>query len=218
MGGSSSTTSTRARLPACDGGGRLVLTAPSPGDRLARRQHDAEGRALGPARCTRRSARRSVVTMPWQIDSPSPVPRPTGLVVKNGSKMRGSTSGVIPAPLSCTSSTACRSPSRGPQLDADLVLLRARLGHRLRRVEQEVHDHLLEPRLVAPTRGAPSRTTSRRARGGGSRCPPCGWPTARPSPGRPDGACRHRRARSCAARARWSKRARPPGAPRRASP
>ena len=40
------------------------------------------------------------VTIPWQIASPSPVPTPTGLVVKNGSKIRPRTLSGMPAPLS----------------------------------------------------------------------------------------------------------------------
>jgi hypothetical protein len=40
------------------------------------------------------------------MDSPSPVPMPTGLVVKKGSKMRGSTSGGMPVPVSLTATTA----------------------------------------------------------------------------------------------------------------
>ncbi len=36
------------------------------------------------------------------MDKPSPVPSPIGLVVKNGSKARATTSGVIPVPVSLT--------------------------------------------------------------------------------------------------------------------
>jgi hypothetical protein len=42
----------------------------------------------------------SAVTMPWQMDSPRPVPTPTGLVVKNGWNNRRMCSGAIPAPVS----------------------------------------------------------------------------------------------------------------------
>jgi hypothetical protein len=48
-------------------------------------------------------------TMEWQMASPSPVPTPTGLVVKKGSKMRCITSGLMPAPLSSTSTTTRRA-------------------------------------------------------------------------------------------------------------
>ncbi|EAU69958.1 hypothetical protein STIAU_5600 [Stigmatella aurantiaca DW4/3-1] len=47
----------------------------------------------------------SPLTMLWQMDNPSPVPTPTGLVVKNGSKMRLRCSGAMPSPLSRTSPT-----------------------------------------------------------------------------------------------------------------
>ena len=39
---------------------------------------------------------------PWTTASPSPVPWPTSLVVKKGSKMRGSVASGMPGPLSCT--------------------------------------------------------------------------------------------------------------------
>ena len=59
----------------------------------------------------------SAVTVPWDNDAnlrtwanPKPVPRPSSLVVKNGSKMRGSTCGAMPSPLSCTVITT-QSPS-----------------------------------------------------------------------------------------------------------
>ena len=46
------------------------------------------------------------VTMLWQIESPRPVPTPTALVVKKGSKMRATTLAGIPAPVSRTVTTA----------------------------------------------------------------------------------------------------------------
>ena len=42
------------------------------------------------------------VTMPWQIESPSPVPSPSDLVVKNGSKTRAAISSEMPGPSSAT--------------------------------------------------------------------------------------------------------------------
>ena len=42
--------------------------------------------------------------MPCTSDNPSPVPMPTALVVKNGSKMRSSTCGAMPVPVSRTAS------------------------------------------------------------------------------------------------------------------
>jgi hypothetical protein len=49
------------------------------------------------------------VTMRWQIDSPRPVPTPTGLVVKNGVNSRARTSGGMPVPVSAISTTTCPS-------------------------------------------------------------------------------------------------------------
>ena len=40
--------------------------------------------------------------MAWQTESPTPVPKPTGLVVKNGSKIRLRIAGGTPGPLSST--------------------------------------------------------------------------------------------------------------------
>ena len=53
-------------------------------------------------------------TMPYDTLRPRPVPSPTFLVVKNGSKTRGSTAGGMPGPLSatCVRPTSCR-PSAG---------------------------------------------------------------------------------------------------------
>src|SRR5439155_116572 len=52
------------------------------------------------------------VTMPWVIDRPRPVPSPTALVVKKGSKTWGRSCGGIPQPLSATSRVRPRSRSR----------------------------------------------------------------------------------------------------------
>ncbi|VUD74664.1 hypothetical protein MET9862_05297 [Methylobacterium symbioticum] len=50
---------------------------------------------------------------PKTWDRPSPVPLPTSLVVKKGSKMRGSTSGGMPEPVSVseTAAKALREPA-----------------------------------------------------------------------------------------------------------
>ena len=45
------------------------------------------------------------------MSSPRPVPRPTSLVVKNGSKARARTSAGMPGPLSATSTTTFPSSS-----------------------------------------------------------------------------------------------------------
>ncbi len=42
------------------------------------------------------------VTIPYTVASPSPVPTPWALVVKNGSNARFRTSSVIPSPSSVT--------------------------------------------------------------------------------------------------------------------
>jgi hypothetical protein len=43
-------------------------------------------------------------TIPYTVARPSPVPLPGPLVVKNGSKIRAITSGVMPRPVSLTAS------------------------------------------------------------------------------------------------------------------
>ena len=48
----------------------------------------------------------------YTIGKPSPVPWPTGLVVKNGSKIRAWTSGVIPVPVSADRSATTYRPGR----------------------------------------------------------------------------------------------------------
>lgn len=50
-------------------------------------------------------------TIRQEMSSPSPVPSPTGLVVKKGSKMRLRISAGTPGPVS-RNSTSSRSPSR----------------------------------------------------------------------------------------------------------
>ena len=53
------------------------------------------------------------VTMPCTTESPSPVPLPASLVVKNGSKMRSRIASGMPSPVSSTVSHTC-SPSSAP--------------------------------------------------------------------------------------------------------
>ena len=58
-------------------------------------------------------------SMAWRVSaSPMPVPRPTGLVVKNGSKMRGSTALGIPVPVSITLTSM---PARSVRAEAEAV-------------------------------------------------------------------------------------------------
>ncbi len=51
-------------------------------------------------------------TMPWLIESPSPVPSPSGLVVKNGSNTWAAMLSGIPGPLSVTSTATPSSQRR----------------------------------------------------------------------------------------------------------
>ena len=44
-------------------------------------------------------------TIPYTVESPSPVPLPTSLVVKNGSKILSMMSEGMPVPLSLTSTS-----------------------------------------------------------------------------------------------------------------
>ena len=82
-------------------------------------------------------------TIPWTMERPRPVPTPAGLVVKNGSKMRGSSSGAIPGPLSDISMTT-RS--------AEIFLVRkwmirpgpSSLFQRLLGIEEQIQHHLLQ--------------------------------------------------------------------------
>ena len=50
--------------------------------------------------------------MPSEIERPRPVPSPTSRVVKNGSKIRPRSSGLIPGPLSVTSTVCIDGPPR----------------------------------------------------------------------------------------------------------
>ena len=62
---------------------------------------------------------------PCTCDRPSPVPLPTGLVVKNGSNTRSSRSGAMPVPVSIIAS-ATNSPASGPAAEpASSTTLRA---------------------------------------------------------------------------------------------
>ena len=81
--------------------------------------------------------------------SPSPVPSPTGLVVKNGSKMRSRFSGGNRrSPVSLTS-TVTRSGALIRARHADLVALRvARRGMACAPLTMQVEEHLPQPRRV----------------------------------------------------------------------
>ena len=115
---SSSTTSTRRRRR------RLRRARRGGSPRLARAVAQAERgtRCPGPARSPRRCSPPISVTMRWQMDSPRPVPTPTGLVVKKGSKMRSCSSGGMPRPGVVDLHPHVLAPS-WPRHHADLVLV-----------------------------------------------------------------------------------------------
>ena len=73
------------------------------------------------------------------MDRPRPVPLPTPLVVKNGSKMRERCSGLMPVPVSEMRTTS--APSSSDEPDAELAAPR----HGVEGVEDDVDEHLLEP-------------------------------------------------------------------------
>src|SRR5207245_1022320 len=62
-----------------------------------------------PSQFSARSTPPSSATIPYDTESPRPLPSPGGLVVKNGSKIRGRASSGIPGPVSRTSTQAWRS-------------------------------------------------------------------------------------------------------------
>src|SRR5205823_14461441 len=49
--------------------------------------------------------------IPYVMDRPRPVPFPTSLVVKNGSKIRGSSPGGIPSPVSVNATSTIAGPT-----------------------------------------------------------------------------------------------------------
>ncbi len=57
-------------------------------------------------------------TIPYTVDSPRPVPLPSALVVKNGSKIWSSTAGEIPLPLSFTVSLTLKPGVTSGKRDA----------------------------------------------------------------------------------------------------
>ena len=99
----------------------------------------------------------SAVTIRCQIARPSPVPTPIGLVVKNGVNIRGLDLGRhAGAGVGDLDDDAAAGVERGR--DADLVRLDVALGDRLRRVDDQVEEHLAEPRLVGVDAAGPSRS------------------------------------------------------------
>ncbi len=90
----------------------------------------------------------STDNVPWSCRTVNdtelmPTPVPVSLVVKNGSKMRARTSGVIPRPVSLTISAHVRAADLGPLMrwivdNGGLDSQHAALGHRVARVQREV--------------------------------------------------------------------------------
>ena len=115
MSASSSTTSTTPlRVPACSGGS---VSGPAAGGVSTRwRGSSMRTSVPWPGRDSMRTLPPDWCAKPYTIDRPRPVPCPIGLVVKNGSNARATTSGAMPAPLSrtltCTYSPGRRSPWR----------------------------------------------------------------------------------------------------------
>ena len=71
------------------------------------------------------------------------MPTPAGLVVKNGSKIRGSTLAGMPTPVSSISTYDARGV--GMDAHADLVRVDVAVLDRVRGVDQQVQEHLTEP-------------------------------------------------------------------------
>ncbi len=93
------------------------------------------------------------LTMPWQIESPSPVPTPTGFVVKKGSKMRGSTSGAMPLPRVVRSRRRRGRPETAEVTARTSFDRGAPLRDRLGGVDEEVQEDLPEPVLARRDEG-----------------------------------------------------------------
>ena len=118
-----------------------------PGDRQA----DVE--TWCPARLRFRSAACRRVCRPRRLRAmarPWPVPLPTSLVVKNGSKMRERTSTGIPLPVSPIAISTCSSSTR---VATRILPLSARaldhVGDRMRGVDDQIEDHLVDLAGVA---------------------------------------------------------------------
>ena len=80
--------------------------------------------------------------MLWVMLKPNPVPSPTALVVKKGSKIWGRISSAIPQPLSATlTMNFVTLPFRG---DCDQSVLAIGGLDGLHGVDQEVQEHLIE--------------------------------------------------------------------------
>ena len=114
--------------------------------------------------------------MPCTSDRPSPVPTPTLLVVKNGSKMRSITFGSIPTPVSAIRSRTYSPRGRLPVVTSRALVQYDHIGRDrdaadafdgLHGVGAQVHHHLVQLRRVAEHRGVAGRkrTLERHAAG-----------------------------------------------------
>ena len=90
------------------------------------------------------------LTMPWLTARPSPVPCPSSLVVKNGSKILSRSAAGMPGPLSAISSMAYSaggarsSPSLRRTIRVGGDAQRAAAGHGVDRVHEQVQADLLD--------------------------------------------------------------------------
>ncbi len=163
--GSSSSTSRMVSVPRSASARRLGLAHDLGRDA---RQEDLEGGPLARARCRPRSRPRSAARFRRRSTRPRPVPLPCSLVVKNGSKIRACVARPSRAGVADREHDVGARPDRRCAGGVGLVELRvagldgqlASRGHRVARVDRQVHDHLLEaPRvdLHQPERAARHR-------------------------------------------------------------
>src|SRR5256886_5929782 len=92
-------------------------------------------------------------TMPEEVDRPRPEPLPCSFVVKNGSKMRSSTSGGMPVPVSAT---LMRSEEHTSELQSQSNLV-CRLLLEKKKTPQHHVRHRAADQLQAGHREAPER-------------------------------------------------------------
>ena len=107
----------------------------------------------------------------WAIDRPWPVPLPTSLVVKNGSKIRLRIASGMPPPVSPMLTTAKPSSTQRPHGDQSLVGGALHLvGDGVRGVDDEIQHHLVDLPAVAGHRRQLRRSRFRRRRRTCIRC------------------------------------------------
>ncbi len=120
-------------------------------------------------------------TMPSVVERPRPVPWPMVFVVKNGSKMRSSNSGGMPAPVSAISELEIAAGREfrlhGGVMFVDDEIARGQredsaARHGVARVHGEVQQHLVPLRRVAAEGGQVGREIERAVGCPWGRCPP----------------------------------------------